>query len=93
MKANYTITLTKKGFVPNEITIKKDQVVKFITNRNKFFWPASNTHPTHEIYPQFDPKEPIDPKGDWEFRFDRVGIWRYHDHLAPYYTGTIIVKN
>lgn len=86
-----TIELQGKGFNPEEIKIRKNTTVKFTTTRNSAFWPASNLHPTHLIYPQFDPRRPIQAKESWSFKFDKVGTWRYHDHLYPNFTGTIIV--
>lgn len=88
----FEVTQTEDGFTPEKITIKKGDTVIFKTKRNKFFWPASDLHPTHLIYPEFDPKDPIDPKKSWSFKFEKVGTWKYHDHLAPYYTGAIEVK-
>jgi plastocyanin len=85
------IALTEDGFRPERITIKKGTNVRFTSARNTFFWPASDLHPTHEIYSEFDPKEPIGSDGVWSFTFDRVGSWTYHDHLAPYFVGEIIV--
>lgn len=86
-----TIELQEKGFNPQEIQIRRNTIVKFITNRNKAFWPASNLHPTHQIYPQFDPQKPIESSKSWQYKFDKPGRWKYHDHLNPNYTGTIIV--
>lgn len=85
------ITLTPEGFSPAEITIKRGETVTFRTTTGKRFWPASNLHPSHAIYSDFDPKEPVAPDASWNFTFDRVGEWRFHDHLAPYFTGTITV--
>lgn len=88
----YTVNLTEEGFSPSEITINKGDTIVFTTTRNKPFWPASNIHPTHGIYPQFDPKQPIEADKDWSFTFDKVGSWKYHDHLAPLYKGVIVVN-
>lgn len=85
------ITLTDKGFVPSEITIKKGETITFKTSTGNMFWPASNLHPSHLLYSEFDPKEPIQPDASWSFTFDKVGAWQFHDHLAPYFTGTITV--
>lgn len=87
-----TITLSEEGFSPEKITINKGDTVLFKTTRETYFWPASNLHPTHELYSEFDPQEPIDPQQSWSFTFEETGQWQYHDHLAPYYTGTITVK-
>lgn len=88
-----TVELKEDGFSPKEITIQAGDTVRFVTTRGKPFWPASNLHPTHEIYPEFDPKEPVNPGQSWSFRFDKAGTWQYHDHLAPLYRGVIIVEN
>ena len=47
----HEVTLTENGFSPPEITINKGDTIKFKTSREKTFWPASNLHPTHSIYP------------------------------------------
>ncbi len=85
------ITLTPDGFVPSENTIAQGQTVTFKNTTGKPFWPASNLHPSHLLYPEFDPKQPIDANDTWSFTFDKPGSWRFHDHLAPYFTGTITV--
>jgi plastocyanin len=85
------ITLTSDGFSPTELAIKRGETVTFRTTAGKRFWPASNLHPSHALYADFDPKEPVAPDASWSFTFDRTGEWRFHDHLAPYYTGTITV--
>ncbi len=90
-KSKFVVELRDKGFFPEKLSIKKGETVTFINKRNKPFWPASNTHPQHGIYPEFDPKRPIEPNQIWNFTFDRVGKWRYHDHVAPYLSGVINV--
>lgn len=89
----HVIMLTEDGFSPQEITITTGDMISFKTNRSVLFWPASNLHPTHDIYPEFDPKEPILPDKEWRFRFDKAGRWQFHDHLAPKYTGTVVVRD
>lgn len=92
MQADYTVTLTEEGFSPKEITIKNGKSVKFITSGKKPFWPASDLHPTHELYSDFDSKNPVNPGDAWVFTFTKSGRWKYHDHLFPYHTGTVIVS-
>jgi plastocyanin len=86
-----SVVLTEQGFMPQEVTIKKGGTVTFTTNNGKPFWPASDPHPSHSIYPEFDPRAPIAADSTWSFSFDKVGNWGYHDHLRSYYTGTIHV--
>ena len=86
------ISMRQDEYVPSEITIKKGQTIVFKNESNEWRWPASNLHPTHDIYPEFDPKEPVGTGKSWAFRFDKSGSWSMHDHLAPYITGTITVS-
>lgn len=87
----HTVELRDDGFYPNELTIQKGETVTFSTTKDNFFWPASNSHPTHTIYPEFDPKEPIASDKEWSFKFDKPGTWRYHDHVRASAIGKIIV--
>lgn len=88
---HYSVVLSKGGFQPQVITIKKGDTVTFSTDLGIQYWPASNQHPIHADYPAFDPKRPINPGEEWSFTFDRVGTWSYHDHLNSPVRGTIIV--
>jgi plastocyanin len=88
----YEVILDENGFSPAEIEIKPGDFIKFNTSLSEAFWPASDLHPTHGIYPEFDPQEPIDPDKSWTFQFLKSGRWKYHDHLSPYNRGTIIVQ-
>ncbi len=86
-----TIILTDQGFSPAQLKIKSGDQVTFKTTRHQPFWPASDLHPTHTLYPEFDPKEPIPADKSWSFKFTKEGIWQFHDHLSPYFKGTIAV--
>jgi plastocyanin len=87
-----TVTLTKDGFVPDEISLKKGDSITFKNTTGNLYWPASNLHPSHLLYPEFDPQQPISPTDTWTFTFLTPGEWKFHDHLSPYFTGTITVK-
>ena len=80
------------GFVPKRVEIEFGQVVGFVNESDKRMWPASNIHPTHEIYPEFDPKAPIEPGGVWLFTFDQGGFWRYHNHVSPRDSALVVVR-
>lgn len=87
----HEIVLTEDGFDPANIEIGLGDEIVFTTTRDELFWPASNVHPTHRLYPAFDPEEPIDSDASWSFVFDQTGEWRFHDHLSPIFTGVITV--
>ncbi len=100
------VTYTDSGFSPLTTTIKVGGEVLFINKSSNDFWPASDVHPTHQVYPNsdiqkcftgqtqgiFDACRPLSPGTSWSFVFEHPGTWRYHDHLNPGFTGTIIVQ-
>lgn len=85
------VEMNGEAFVPNEFTVKNYTEVIFTNTSSISVWPASNIHPTHGIYPEFDPQKAIQPGESWSFIFTKVGKWRMHDHLEPTLMGTITV--
>ncbi len=86
------IRRTDFGFVPRTVVIARNDTVVFVNEAKSEMWPASDAHPTHGLYAQFDPKDPIPAGEKWRFRFTRAGDWSYHDHLMPEMRGSIIVS-
>ena len=58
------IVLTDKGFEPQEVWVRAGGMVTFTTDRGRLFWPASDPHPSHSIYPDFDPRTPVAADGE-----------------------------
>ena len=46
-------------FSPSTVSVKNGDIIIFKNNSKADFWPASNPHPMHSDYPEFDPKKPI----------------------------------
>ena len=86
------IKMTPNGFEPQELEVDTNSTVIFVNQDKVARWPASNIHPTHGIYPEFDPKQPIEPGKDWTFKPEKAGSWKFHDHLLPHFRGVLIVK-
>lgn len=87
------VKMTDDGFEPANFTIKDGQAVRFSNvSQSKQHWPASNIHPAHDLYPEFDVKRGMAPGESWVFTFRRKGLWPMHDHLMPYLKGTITVE-
>jgi len=86
------VVLKEDGFEPRDIRVTRGTTVTFTTERPNKFWPASNAHPAHDVYPQFDPKRVLGPEESWSFTVDAVGAWGYHDHVRSYFTGIIYVE-
>lgn len=87
------IKIIPDGFKPDELTVNQGTVVRFINEDMVDRWPASDFHPTHEIYPEFDPKVPIPPGKSWQIKVTKDESFRYHDHLYPHRKGLVVVKN
>jgi plastocyanin len=89
-----TITVTYNGttFSPAQVTVMSGTTVKFVNQSNKLVWVASDPHPTHTDYPGFDAKKGLTQGQSYEFTFDKIGTWGYHNHLNPSQTGSVIVQ-
>lgn len=87
----FIIKMTTNGFEPQELTLDVQSTVIFVNEDLKQRWPASDIHPTHDIYPQFDPKKSIEPGQSWSFKPQKIGTFKFHDHLLPHFRGTLIV--
>jgi len=102
----YVVTYTSSGYSPNALTIKKGETVTFKNQSSQSMWPASAMHPAHTVYSgtsldehcpdtagtAFDACKGYSPGESWSFKFDKVGSWKYHDHLNPSATGMIVVE-
>lgn len=85
------VAITSSGFEPATITIKVGTKVVWT---NKSGGPAtvnSDLHPTHLIYPPLNLGS-MDDGGSKELVFDKPGTYKYHDHLNPSLTGTVVVE-
>lgn len=88
----FIVEMPDGQFIPNKLEINQGDEIVFVNKGTKSRWPASNIHPTHDIYPQFDPKKEILPGESWTFQFNQAGTWRFHDHIYASLTGEIAVK-
>ncbi len=88
----HLVLLTASGFEPTEVTISAGDQIEFKTTQDSPFWPASDLHPSHGIYPEFDPQQEVSSTDSWTFQFLKNGRWKYHDHLRPQFRGVIVVK-
>jgi plastocyanin len=89
---NQVVHINRSSFEPSQLTITPGTTVTFENVDSVDHWPASNLHPTHEVYPEFDPQKPIIPGDSWSFTFNDNGEWFFHDHLFPEMGGKVIVE-
>lgn len=86
-----TVAYTDGGFAPNTLTVKKGTNVTFTNQSSKGMWVASALHPTHQLLPGFDQLKSVANGGTYEYTFEKVGTWKYHNHVAASDTGTVVV--
>lgn len=89
-----TITVIYNGtsFVPKDVTVLEGESVTFVNQSGGRMSVASNPHPMHTDYPEFDQyKSPQRGQNSYTFVFEKVGTWGYHDHQNPAAGGTITV--
>lgn len=95
-----TVEITSAGFNPASVEINKGDTVTWLNKDASPSWPASALHPTHALYPEtggcvgskFDACKDLAFGEKFSFAFDHAGTWKYHDHLNPGRTGTVVVK-
>ena len=86
------VSITDDGFDPPTLTVSSGTTVTFENESSDDSWPASDVHPTHQLYPGFDAKKPLLAGDSYSFTFTETGSWGYHNHLEPDVTGTIVVE-
>ena len=103
---NAIIRYVDGRYVPDTVHISVGQEVVWVNESDVLFWPASNIHPTHAAYPGsgiqkcytsekdtvFDACEATGSGSRYSFVFNTAGKWRFHDHIDPRASGTVIVS-
>ncbi len=87
-----TVRYSSSGFAPATLTVSVGGTVSFMNGSNTNMWVASDPHPIHNDYPDFDAGRGYAPGDTYEFTFTKTGTYGYHDHLNPTRGGTIVVE-
>lgn len=90
-KFDYEIDYTNDGFKPNILKINFGQKVAFKNLTTTLMWPASDPHPNHTDYPQFDADFDYPNDGVYIFQFEKLGTFGYHNHNKSIDRGFIQV--
>jgi plastocyanin len=86
------VRMEADSFSPPTLTVQMGETVTLENASGDDKWPASDVHPTHEEYADFDAGRAVLDGESYEFTFHRPGRWGYHDHLKPEVTGTVVVE-
>ena len=102
----HQVGMSAAGFSPQRLETSVGDRVTFNVADNGRYWPASDVHPTHEVYPGtsirkcrdvaegsiFDACRGLQQGSQFSFVFNEAGTWAYHDHLNPTLRGIIVVR-
>lgn len=88
---NARVFITEEGFDKKEVKVKVGGAVTFTNSGSQNHEIASAVHPQHTDYADLNLGE-IKPFESKILIFPQAGTYRYHDHLNPQFTGTIIVQ-
>ena len=76
----HLVSIEANVFIPNLITIKVGDTVRWVNNDTKLHWPASDPHPTHTGVYDLDPLADLSPGEAFSYTFTQEGAFGYHDH-------------
>jgi plastocyanin len=86
------VEISKDGFVPATISVKKGQVVVWTNNDQKPHQVATDPYPSNDTVAGLL-SDPLTTGDSFSFTFDQTGTFTYHDNLNPLkLKGTIVVE-
>lgn len=85
------VEITDKGFVASQLTANICDRLTFTNVGRKDHEPAVGPHPSHDAYPEFDAKKPLQPGETFSFVLTRPGEYSFHDHLHIGLIGKIAI--
>jgi len=87
------VTITKTGFIPSTIAIKKGQSIIFMNKDSSAHKVAAAPYPSHNSLSSFNSKTQIAPSQNYTYTFTQSGTFNYQDDLNPFrLRGTIVVN-
>jgi len=87
------VKISKAGFSPEVIKLKKGTSLTWTNTDTKVHQPASDPHPTHDKLAELGDGEALAKGDSFSFTFEKAGSFTYHDHMNPLkFQGTVIVE-
>lgn len=86
------VKVTTSGFSPQRITIKAGESVTWVNEDTQSHQVNSAVHPTHQLYPPLNTVGLLQSGDKKSLSFPDAGTYKYHDHLNPSNTGSVIVE-
>lgn len=89
---NNKVTITPDNFTPQTITVKTGSSITWTNTDSASHTVNSDPHPTHTISSLLNQIGLIKSGESKSLTFPAAGIYKYHDHLNPSSSGTVIVE-
>lgn len=87
------VTYVEGRFDPSILgPVAPGTTVKFFNESSSTIQIASDDHPSHQDLPEFDSGS-LAPGEEYEFTFNEIGSWSFHDHFQPNVTGQVTVTD
>lgn len=86
-----TVKITSSGFVPATVTIKAGDSVTWTNDDTSVHTVNSSPHPTHTDYAPLNLNQ-LKAGESKSLTFPQAGTYKYHDHLRPSLTGSVVVQ-
>ena len=88
----HIVAVLDTGFSPALVTIKLgDRVIWVNRTSGAAVTVNSADHPTHQVYPPLNLGE-FKKNQSVQLVFEKLGAYKYHNHLNPSQTGIIVVQ-
>ena len=91
MEEAVAVSITSSGFSPKEVKIKAGEKITWMNEDSAVHTVNSAVHPTHQVYPPLNLGN-VQAGGKVSLTFPTPGTYKYHDHLNPSLTGSVIVE-
>lgn len=88
----YEVLYTKDGFSPSLLVIRYNDSVRFKNSSGFQMWVASDPHPAHSDYPDFNQRATSGTGSTYSFQFTRIGTWGYHNDMHLTHQAVIVVN-
>lgn len=85
------IAIMTDGFDPVTVTVKVGTKVVWTNKTGAVATVNSDLHPTHLLNPFLNLGR-VENTASVSVIFDKAGTYKYHDHLNPSRTGTVVVE-
>lgn len=92
MMEKNVVKISSAGFLPKDITIKKEEEVTWVNEDSSDHQVNSAVHPTHQIYPPLNSVGLLESGEKKSLSFPDAGVYKYHDHLNPTLFGSVTVE-